>query len=76
MRFGSKTDPEKYTGTTLGSDDDATDGVITEGDRVVITVAAEELQQLQKSRSGWAVGMTQVGVVLIFTHFSNSHHVR
>ena len=36
---------------------------ITEGDNVVIAVEASELQQLQKSRSGWAVGMTEVSII-------------
>lgn len=32
---------------------------ITEGDHVAITVGPTELQEMQKARSGWAVGMTQ-----------------
>ncbi|XP_070207420.1 E3 ubiquitin-protein ligase MIB2-like isoform X2 [Littorina saxatilis] len=32
---------------------------VTQGDNVVITVGPGELQQLQKARSGWAVGMAE-----------------
>lgn len=34
---------------------------IAEGDTVCICVGREKLEQLQKSRSGWVVGMSEVG---------------
>lgn len=34
---------------------------IAEGDTVCICVEREKLEQLQKSRSGWVVGMSEVG---------------
>ncbi|KAK7471425.1 hypothetical protein BaRGS_00035913 [Batillaria attramentaria] len=49
-------DIEHYSEEKL-SENRVTDDNITEGDRVIISVTADELQQLQKSRSGWAVGM-------------------
>lgn len=51
-------DMEHYSEEKL-SENRVTDINITEGDRVIISVGAEELQQLQKSRSGWAVGMAE-----------------
>ncbi|KAK7485776.1 hypothetical protein BaRGS_00022957 [Batillaria attramentaria] len=48
-------DPKNYTDSVVA--DSVSADAITEGDSVVITVGAEELQ---KSGSGWAVGMTQV----------------
>ncbi|KAL8624340.1 hypothetical protein ACOMHN_044771 [Nucella lapillus] len=60
-------DPQNYTAETLQTGKEGEDDSITEGDKVVITVASDELQSLQKSGSGWAVGMIQcigkVGVV-------------
>ncbi|XP_070206565.1 E3 ubiquitin-protein ligase MIB2-like [Littorina saxatilis] len=52
-------DPKNYTVTSSASSDAVGDVGIAEGDRVVITVGADKLQELQKSRSGWAVGMTR-----------------
>ncbi|XP_076451914.1 E3 ubiquitin-protein ligase MIB2-like isoform X2 [Babylonia areolata] len=52
-------DPQNYTADTIQVGEEGEDGSIQEGDKVVVTVGVEELQQLQKSRSGWAVGMTQ-----------------
>lgn len=41
----------------IASRNGGADTPITQGDRVMITVNAAQLQELQKSRSGWAVGM-------------------
>lgn len=53
-------DPQKYQESATDSKikRESADGII-KGDRVIITVGAEELQELQKARSGWAVGMAQ-----------------
>lgn len=52
-------DPENYTAETLQAGKGGSDESISEGDKVVITVGPDELQSLQKARSGWAVGMAQ-----------------
>ncbi|KAL8587340.1 hypothetical protein ACOMHN_045587 [Nucella lapillus] len=50
--------------------EDGTKDSIADGDSVTITVGPSQLQELQKARSGWAVGMSQcigkVGKVLGF----------
>ena len=45
-------------------------GVITEGDNVVITVGVSKLQELQKSRSGWAAGMAEVCMLQLYLSVS------
>lgn len=47
------TELQKYTKAKLSED-------IVDGDSVCINVGKEELEQLQKARSGWAVGMMEV----------------